>query len=139
MLKKTLHFQDEKALEEIRACYLKHNAHDLETQKQRSLCALELKSFMYAAVDTRTCLRRNALANIHSIQFCKPLGDKSIHWSLTPVIDETDSIILVTARLDSNSMFDGLVPGARSTITGLVTFLATAFYVNSLQINATSE
>lgn len=129
--------KDEKALEEIRACYLKHNAHDLETQKQRSLCALELKSFMYAAVDTRTCLRRNALANIHSIQFCKPLGDKSIHWSLTPVIDETDSIILVTARLDSNSMFDGLVPGARSTITGLVTFLATAFYVNSLQINAT--
>ncbi|XP_051163506.1 nicastrin [Leptopilina boulardi] len=129
--------EDEKALDEIRSCYLKHNAHNLETQKQRSLCALEMKSFMFAAVDTRTCLRRNALANIRSIMFCEPLGDKNIHWSLSPVIEENNSIILITARLDSTSMFDGLVPGARGTVTGLVTFLATAFYLNSLPINVT--
>lgn len=70
--------------------------------------------------------------------FCEPLGDKNVHWSVTPIVEETNSIILITARLDSTSMFDGLVPGARSTVTGLVTFLATAFYLNSLQINETS-
>ena len=94
-----------------------------------------MKSFMFAAVDTQTCIRRSLSANIHSTLFCEPLGDRNIHWSLTPTIEKPESVILVTARLDATAMFNGLVPGAGSTITGLVTFLATAYYLNAL--NAT--
>ncbi|XP_033222555.1 nicastrin [Belonocnema kinseyi] len=125
--------QNQTALGEINSCFLKHNAHDLDDQSQRSLCALEMKSFMFAAVDSETCMRRSLSANIHSTLYCEPLGDRNIHWSLSPPINE--SVILVTARLDATAMFNDLVPGAGSTVTGLVTFLATAYYLKAL--NAT--
>jgi nicastrin len=46
-------------------CYDKHNANDRAAQKQRSLCALEMNAFMFAAVDSRTCMRRtNSVHNL---------------------------------------------------------------------------
>ncbi|XP_043290145.1 nicastrin [Venturia canescens] len=130
------YLQNETLLEEIKACYFKHNAHDMDKQLERSLCALEMKSFMHAAVSSESCLRRGThLWNFNPPQFCDPLGDLNIHWPLGPLTDREESVILVIARLDAISMFDGLVPGGNSAVTGLVTLLATAHYMSTL--NAT--
>ncbi|XP_032683205.1 nicastrin isoform X2 [Odontomachus brunneus] len=125
-------------LEAIKTCFWAYNAHDLETQYQRSLCALEMKSFMYAAVNSESCIRRSDFKlNFNPTQFCDPLGDRNIHWPLAP-LDKNDSmVIMVTARLDASSLFDGISPGATNAVTGIVTLLATAYYLNSL--NATVD
>ena len=44
----------------MKQCYQKHNAHNKDEQLDRSLCALELNSFMSAAVDSETCIRRSS-------------------------------------------------------------------------------
>lgn len=119
---------------------MKHNAHDREKQIERSLCALEMKSFMFAAVNSETCMRRSkSNVNFNPMVFCDPLGDRNIHWPLQPMNDKTRSVIMVLAKLDANSLFEKLVPGAGSTVTGLVTLLATATYLHRLKPKVQSE
>ena len=126
-------------IEAIKLCFWKHNAHDLETQPFRSLCALEMKSFMFAAINSNSCIKRSDLKwNFNPTQFCDPLGDRNIHWPLAPINKDKNSIILVTARLDASSLFDGISPGAGNVVTGLVTLLATAYYLNILSKNITT-
>lgn len=43
-------------------CFEKHNL-PINNQNDHSLCALEMKSHMYAAVDSKTCIRRTILSN----------------------------------------------------------------------------
>lgn len=110
-----------------------HNAHDLKNQKYRPLCALEMKSFMFAAINSESCIKRSDFKlNFNPTQFCDPLGDRNIYWPLAPINKDNNSIILVIARLDASSLFDGISPGAGNVVTGLVTLLATAYYLNIL-------
>ncbi|XP_077270743.1 nicastrin [Temnothorax americanus] len=128
--------ENQTILEAIKTCFWAHNAHDLETQYQRSLCAIEMKSFMHAAVNSESCIKRSDfMMNFNPTPFCDPLGDRNIHWPLAPLDENNNTVIMVTARLDASSLFDGVSPGAGNTITGLVTMLATAYYLNVL--NAT--
>ncbi|KYN44896.1 Nicastrin [Trachymyrmex septentrionalis] len=130
--------ENQTALEAIKSCFWTHNAHDLEMQYQRSLCAIEMKSFMYAAINSESCIKRTDLMlNFNPTQFCDPLGDRNIHWPLAPLDESNNTVIMVTARLDASSLFDGVSPGAGNVVTGLVTLLATAYYLNSL--NATVD
>lgn len=39
---------------------------------------------------------------------------------------------MVVARLDGSSMFDGLVPGTISPVTGIVSLMTVAYYLNKL-------
>ena len=48
----------------MKQCYQKHNAHNKDEQLDRSLCALEMSSFMFAAVDSETCIRRSSATTI---------------------------------------------------------------------------
>ena len=83
-----------------------------------------------AALNTESCLRRSASAlNFNPNVFCNPLGDRNIHWPMGPMTDDVKNVIMVIARIDANSLYENLVPGAGSTATGLVTLLA----VHSLQ------
>ncbi|XP_012263929.2 nicastrin isoform X2 [Athalia rosae] len=128
------YLQNQSQLDDVKSCFKTFNAHDLDSQSQRSLCAIEMRSFMYSAVDSETCIRRSMpRINFNPPQFCDPLGDRNIHWPLAPLEDHMESVILVTARLDSLSMFDGLAPGAQSVITGLITLITTANYLNLMK------
>ena len=99
-----------------------------------------MKAFMFAALDSESCLRRSkSMVNFNPNTYCDPLGDRNIHWSLKPINNNTKSVVLVTARLDANSLFDKLVPGAASTITGLVTLLTTASYLKNLNPTVTGK
>jgi Nicastrin. len=44
-------------------------------------------------------------------------------------------VVVVAARLDGTSMFDGMVPGAMSPVSGIVTLLMTAKILASFAQN----
>ncbi|XP_076236424.1 nicastrin isoform X2 [Calliopsis andreniformis] len=132
--------ENQTLLEAVKSCYWKHNAHNPENQQFRSLCALEMRSFMFAAINSESCMKRSEFTlNFRPTPFCDPLGDRNIHWPLAPINSDKNSIILVTARLDATSLFDGLSPGAGNVVTGLVTFLATVYYLRTLSKNVTVD
>ncbi|KAG8288974.1 hypothetical protein J6590_007726 [Homalodisca vitripennis] len=53
---------------------------------------------------------------------------------LLPEYKETyiSYVVLVSAQLDAAAMFDGLAPGAMTTVTGIVTLLTTAHLLSQL-------
>ncbi|KAJ8985191.1 hypothetical protein NQ317_018220 [Molorchus minor] len=119
----------------IKDCFTKFNNFSYDSQDDRSLCSLELKSFMYATTNTPTCRRRSDLVtNLNPVKFCDPLGDSNVWATLFPLVrgkgNETVPIrdfkyIVIAARLDTTSMFEK-TEGANNPITGLVTLLMTA-------------
>ncbi|KAJ9582233.1 hypothetical protein L9F63_003362 [Diploptera punctata] len=124
------HVKDEDNISKLYQCYKTHNAHDRDAQVERSLCALEMNSFMLAAVDSKTCIRRSSATTIlNRVRYCDPLGDRNIWSTLYPrykAEEKNKTVIVVAARMDGTSMFDGIVPGAISPISGIVTLLMTA-------------
>lgn len=117
----------------IRDCFAKFNNFSFEDHSLRSLCALEIKAFMFATTDTPTCLRRsNSLLNVNPMKFCDPLAGDNVWASVFPVAEEnrTESrerkFIVLAARSDATSLFYELVPGAESPVTGIVALLSTA-------------
>lgn len=98
-------------------CYEKFNEFDLNNQHQRSLCSIQINSFMSAAVNSEVCLRRTNYANnLSSTRFCDPLQGKNVFATLfpreiVPLADRSkrkdEKLVLVTARMDTTSMFDG--------------------------------
>ncbi|KAF7987839.1 hypothetical protein HCN44_003702 [Aphidius gifuensis] len=120
----------------IKDCFIKYNYHDIDKQNERSLCALEMQSFMYSAVNSETCMRRNNPSlYMNPTRFCDPLGDENIFLPLSPLTNKSESVVIVTAKFDATSLFDGISPGANSAVTGFVTLIATAYYLT--QLNAT--
>ncbi|XP_069354444.1 nicastrin isoform X1 [Maniola hyperantus] len=117
-------------IKKIEECYNSFNL-DKDNQRGRALCSLQLNSFMYAAVNSVVCLRRSASSVfLSSNKVCDPLGDYNVYYSLFPRAKETEAtkkpVTLVTARIDSASLFDGIAPGAASSVVGLVTNIVTA-------------
>ncbi|XP_028165735.1 nicastrin [Ostrinia furnacalis] len=126
-------FLPESRLEEIKKieeCYERYNL-DRSDHNGRPLCSVQLRSFMYAAVNTVVCTRRSASSAILTpTKVCDPLGDQNVYYSLFPRPKENKDakkpVILVTARIDSASLFDGLSPGTASSVVGMVTLIAAA-------------
>ncbi|KAJ8921173.1 hypothetical protein NQ315_013645 [Exocentrus adspersus] len=134
--------ESEDEITKIRKCFDKFNNFDRDNQKDRSLCSLELKSFMYATTNSQTCRRRsNIVTNLNPITFCDPLGDNNIWAALYPLVEgpqrnETEPVrdfkyIVIAARMDTTSMFEKTA-GANSPVTGIITLLHTAKLLKSL-------
>ncbi|CAH0600525.1 unnamed protein product [Chrysodeixis includens] len=122
-------------IDKIQVCYEKFNL-DKSNQKGNPLCSLQLNSFMFAAVNSEVCLRRSASsALLTPTKVCDPLGDNNVYYSLFPRTEETKSsksVTLVTARIDTASLFDGVSPGAASSVVGMVTLLTAATTLSQL-------
>lgn len=128
--------KDEKDIKQIRDCFIKHNSFDMANQQKRSLCSIQIKSFMSAAVNSEVCIRRtNYMNNVNPIRFCDPLQGKNVYVTLFPrdivetddrKVNLTERFILVTARIDTTSMFDGIGVGAMDSAVPLVTLITTA-------------
>lgn len=135
---------DQSHIDHLYDCYEKHNvvAHPAE-QLERGLCAVELKSHMYAAVNSKKCMKRNNYKTLFSqVNSCDPLGGRNVWQTLFPrsthkladVVDQTSSkqqeangsIAVLAARMDATSMFDGLVPASVGAVSGIVTLISTA-------------
>lgn len=114
----------------IEGCYERYNL-DRSNQKNMPLCSIQLHSFMFAAVNSAVCLRRSATTVLLTpTKVCDPLGDNNVYYSLFPrgkgLESKTKPVILVTARIDSASLFDGVSPGAASSVVGMVTLITAA-------------
>ncbi|XP_072378978.1 nicastrin [Diabrotica undecimpunctata] len=134
------YIENQSDINTIRSCFKKFNNYSFNEHIDRSLCALELKAFMYAATNTPTCRRRSDLiTTLNPVKFCDPLGDSNIWASLYPLAEgpkrnETKAIkdysfIVVAARFDTTSLFED-TSGANNPVTSIVTLLSLAKFLN---------
>ncbi|KAF5286499.1 hypothetical protein FQR65_LT12582 [Abscondita terminalis] len=123
-------------LEKMKDCFEKFNNFDYESHNTRSLCLIELEAFMFATVDTPTCIRRSNLkTNLNPVKFCDPLGGENVWATLFPLANKGGDYIVLAARLDTTSLFHGMFPGAVSPLTGVVTLLTVADYLKRMVHN----
>ncbi|KAG0165693.1 hypothetical protein DFQ30_008135 [Apophysomyces sp. BC1015] len=95
------------------------------------LQAVDFESFMWAAVNSETCLRRG---------WCKAVGAMSVYStpSLDLATDDKKPIIVVAAAMDSRSLFHDLTIGANHDISGFVTVLAVADALSRAPVSVTT-
>ncbi|XP_034127981.1 nicastrin isoform X1 [Drosophila guanche] len=122
---------DTEEITKLEECFEKFNNFDYETHAQRSLCAVEVKSFMSAAVSSEVCIRRTRfINNLSGSKYCDPLEGRNVYATVYPrniTTDESEvneiitreKFILVSCRLDTASMFDGVGLGAMDSLVGL--------------------
>lgn len=75
------------------------------------------------------------------VRFCDPLSGGNVWSTLYPRLkaeERNGTVVVVAARLDGTSMFDGLVPGAMSPVSGIVTLLMTAKILASIAQNVSN-
>ncbi|SAM09515.1 hypothetical protein [Absidia glauca] len=91
--------------------------------QQYPLQAVDFNLMMWAARDSSTCLRRG---------WCQPVGGLSVFSTPSQEIsvDDNKPIIVLTAALDSRSLFHDLTVGVDTSISGLVTLLSVAEAIN---------
>lgn len=112
-------------------CFFKFNFDKSSSTVSTSwpLCAAQVTSSMYAAVNTPTCMAR-IQRTLSDSALCAPLQSRNIIVS-TASLDEQlkpieSNVIFLVARMDSLSMFEEVSPGAYSTIPGILALLSIA-------------
>lgn len=127
--------------EKVVKCFNDFNK-DFETQNARSLCSIEINSFMSAAGNSEICMRRTEIVKLlNQVHYCDPLQGKNIYGTLFPrqivspsnrSTETREKIILITARLDTTSMFDGLGLGAKDSLESVATLVTTAHFLRKI-------
>ncbi|KAG0232971.1 hypothetical protein BGW42_007784 [Actinomortierella wolfii] len=114
-----LNTMDERNIISYRAVIQSADLNRVKGFNNYPLSSMEFHSFMWAAQNAETCLRKG---------WCTPVGGASVWSTPSPNIIATDNkkIIMVTAAMDSRSFFHDLTIGVESSITGMVAVLATA-------------
>lgn len=122
---------------------------DFENQNSASLCSIEVNSVMAAAGNTEICIRRTGRFQLlNQVRYCDPLQGKNIYGTLFPrkivgpenrSIDASEKIILITARLDTTSNFDGLGLGAMDSLASVATLLTTGHYLRKIVSSSTGK
>ncbi|XP_062703405.1 nicastrin [Aedes albopictus] len=130
---------DPDEIDKLYDCFEKFNNFDLENQHQRSLCSIEVNAFMSAAVDTRVCLTRSTVFNsLTPVKFCDPLQGKNVFATLFPrvlvkpeerKVDPSERIILVSSRIDTTTMFDGIGLGAMDSLVPFTILVSVAHFL----------
>lgn len=122
-------------------CYKKFNT-NLEKQAENSLCSIEIVTFMSAAGNSEICRRRSLSTNtLSQTRYCDPLQGKNIYATVFPrqiinpdnrTINETEKFIMVSARLDTTSMFDGVGLGAVDSLASAATLISIGHYLRKM-------
>lgn len=145
--------KDEEHIKSMIDCYRKFNGFDRPNQHRRPLCSIQIKSFMSAAVNSVVCMRRTKyLNNMNPQRYCDPLQGKNVYATLfeREIIDKSsvpdthtksaEEFIVVAARFDTTSMFDGVGLGALDSLVPSITLMSTAHtLVKMLPTNKTSK
>lgn len=132
-----IYVKDSNYIDNITNCYRKFNAFDQSNQHKRPLCAIQIKSFMSAAVNSEVCIRRtrNVGNAVNPPKYCDPLQGNNIYATLFPrkKVDNSvkdtktdESIIVIATRVDTTSMFDGVGLGAMDSLVPAVTLMSVA-------------
>ena len=115
------------AIEEFHQCQRQYN------------CRLQLKSFMYGTLNSQRCLQRsqNAMDMVES-SYCKLIRARNLLATLFPIYEnqsrfENRSILMLTARLDSFTMFDSYSPGVDSVYSAIIVMISIVDTLNRNQ------
>lgn len=132
-----IYVKDEEHIKNLINCYNNFNREDFKNQHTRRLCSIQIKSFMSAAVNSEVCIRRTrANNNMNPQRYCDPLQSKNIYATLFPTPPkQSEPIILVGARIDTTSMFDGVGLGAMDSLVPAVTLMSTAHTLSKILTN----
>lgn len=131
--------QDTSEIAKIIDCYVKFNSFDIKNQHERSLCSIEIKAFMSAAVSSEVCIRRTD--SMSGFKYCDPLEGKNLFATLFPrqtvdpntrKVDDNEKFIMVSTRMDTTSMFDGIGQGAMDSLVSYATLMSTAHLLSRL-------
>lgn len=120
-------------------CYKKFNEYDIQNQHKRSLCSIQIKTFMSAAVSSEVCIRRSRYTYyMKPMRYCDPLQGKNVYTTLYPLKTvaenaQRDNYIVLATRIDTTSMFDGIAPGAMDSLLSFVTSVSVAHTLTKLQ------
>lgn len=133
---------DNAEITKIVDCFEKFNSFDLSDQHKRSLCSIQINAFMSAAVNSDVCLRRTGyFAGISSQRYCDPLRSKNVYATLYPrdvvepskrTVHKDEKFIVVSSRIDTTSMFDGVGSGAMDSFVSFATLISIAQILASL-------
>lgn len=133
---------DQDEMDKISDCFQKFNNFDLPEQRSRSLCSIEVDSVMSGAVNSEVCMRRSEVSKyLKPVTYCDPLQGRNVYATLFPrevvseeerAVDPTERFIMVTARLDTTSMFDGIGVGAMGSLVSFATLVSTAHTLSKL-------
>lgn len=130
--------REQNSIDSILKCFHEFNEFDLAGQFERALCSIQIKSFMSAAVSSAVCMRRTKFSGaLNPQRYCDPLQGTNMYATALPraivpaseeprPVDKNEEIILVAARIDTTSMFDGLGLGAKDSLLPAITLLSTA-------------
>lgn len=133
-----IYVKEPKHVQKLIKCYWDFNGYDVQNQHLRRLCSIQIKSFMSAAVNSEVCIRRTKyMNNMNPQRYCDPLQSKNIWATLfpRPSDNRSEPIIMVTARIDTTSMFDGLGAGALDSLVPTVALMATAHTLSRILSN----
>lgn len=84
-------------------------------------------------------MRRTRANSMNPQRYCDPLQSKNIYATLFPrPAKQTEQIILVGARIDTTSMFDGVGVGAMDSLVPAVTLMSTAHTLTKILNNRDS-
>lgn len=137
--------KDETVVHQILECYRKFNSFDTANQHKRTLCSIQINAFMSAAVNSEVCIRRTKyLNNVNPTRYCDPLQGKNLFATLFPrplvtlddpkstITASSEQFIVVAARLDTTSMFDGVGLGALDSLVPFVSLISIAHTLSKL-------
>lgn len=132
---------DKNETAKVTKCFNDFNT-DLKSHAQRSLCSIEVNSFMTGAGNSEICIRRTkGFKMLNDVRYCDPLQGKNVYGTLFPrkiddsenrTVDTQEKIILVTARLDTTSSFDGVGLGAMDSLAPMATLISAAHYLRKI-------
>lgn len=134
---------EEEEIKKLINCFETFNNFDYKSHALRSLCSVQVNTFMSAAVSSEVCMRRtNYINNLGRTRYCDPLQGKNVYATLFPqnhtlrstidmetsemsqtISSSNEKFILVSCRLDTTSMFDGVGLGAQDSLVSYVTLL----------------
>lgn len=125
-------------------CFEQFNK-NIDEQRSSALCSIEINSFMSAGANSEICIRRSKYAGfLKQITYCDPLQGKNVYGTLFPrevvnpenrTNDPDEKFILISARLDTTSMFDGIALGAVGDLASVATLVSSAHFLRKIVKN----
>lgn len=108
----------------------KENKKNYEPTKSTDLiCSLELKTWMIGAKNSKVCMSRSSSGiNFENVKYCDSVNSYNVFSTLFKYGEddriEDRSIVMLTSRIDSLSIFDNAANGASTTLTSLITLFS---------------
>ncbi len=91
------------------------------------VCGMQLGLDMSGAISSKVCVRRETIQHtVDSNQFCDPLGGMTYFTFLSQQPSNDKPITILSARLDTFTMYEYYTPGANEPISSIIGLLAIA-------------